>query len=271
LSSAGTGTFEGHDYAYLRCTDCKTVLVWPPPPPPLIERMYGPEYVDAHYAAGALESEELHATVDRLAGLKPGGTLLDVGAGAGGLMQAASARGLRVDGFELNPATANALAAKTGRPVHSGRLSDVPGRYELVHLADVLEHSPAPVELLREAVRRVAPGGVLCARGPLEAQRNVFDSAMRVRRALRSRWAPARAELPPWHLCLFSLSGWHQLLERAGLSIVEEQVTEVWWPIQPTDSSFRGLTKRASMTLSASWLGRRIRLGNRVVSVVRPR
>jgi SAM-dependent methyltransferase len=231
--------------------------------------MYGPAYVDMHYAvdgeAQTAEPNELHSVAMRAAELRPGGSLLDIGCGAGGFLKKAAQHGLKVEGFEINEDSARRTASVTGFQVHSRSLRELDKTFDIVHLADVLEHLPNPLESLVEARRLAGRTGVIIARGPLEAQANLFDLLMRARRWARGFLGPTTASIPPWHLVLFSLSGWRALSTRARLRTLDEVVVEGQWPAPQT--GLRSSIKVASRWISASAVGQRMDLGNRATSI----
>jgi SAM-dependent methyltransferase len=272
-SHLGEGRFETFSYRYLTCSDCGSLYADPMPPPVVLARIYSTEYVGTHYAAelkGETSSAELagecRAAVATLALEKSGGRVLDVGCGAGRFLSQAHSAGLRAEGHELTQDAAAAAALASGLNVHSGPLSAIGQKYDAIHLADVLEHSPDPLALLCDATKLLEAGGVLLARGPLENQLNVFQLALKLKR-LASR---APTEMAPYHVILFTLAGWRQLLVRARLEIVSERVYEIHWPapeqFQPRPIS---LTKSVSLLVSASPIGKALRLGNRVVTLAR--
>lgn len=280
-SHLGQVRFESFAYRYLACAGCGSLFADPMPGPAVLDRIYDTSYAATHYAAelgGSSSSEELghesRRVLDEVSELRRSGAaprLLDVGCGAGGFLVAASARGFIAEGHELQAASARVAADVTGRPVHAGPLDRLAGRYDVIHMADVLEHSPTPAVLLAQAISRLAPDGLVALRGPLENQANLFQRAMRLRRQIRSRWAPPPpSEAPPYHVNLFTLRGWHALLARSGLVTVAERVYEIHWPaperFAPTAIS---LVKAASLALTGTPLGRRLALGNRVTTLLR--
>jgi SAM-dependent methyltransferase len=267
----GEGRFRDFEFAYRGCGACGSLFVDPLPDEALVAAMYSPEYIDQHYGEGDASAEiggELDDTARAAAERRPHGRLLDVGCGAGRFMIAARDAGLCVEGQELLASVAKLAADATGLPVHSGTLDTIRDRYDLVHLADVVEHVTDPFALLVAARARLAPDGVVIARGPLEQQPNLFQQAVRWQRAARTRLGRARPiEMPPWHISQFTLRGWHVLIARAGLRTIDEQIYETRWPAPDAFSLRpRALVKSVSQTVSASPVGRALRLGNRIVS-----
>ena len=270
-SWVGSGRFLDYRFQYRDCTLCRSVFVDPLPNDALVTEMYSPEYIYHHYDDGDASAEigaELDRTAADAARLRPGGRLLDIGCGAGRFLQAARDAGLRPEGHELLASTAKLAADATGLLVHSGSLCSLRGPYDMVHFADVLEHVPDPLGLLVDARRLLTPDGVVIARGPLEQQPSLFQQAVRWQRTVKSRVLGARSvEMAPWHISQFTLRGWTALLERAGLRVVEQRLYETRWPA-PDSFNLRPLTlvKVVSRIASASDVGRRLQLGNRVVS-----
>jgi SAM-dependent methyltransferase len=277
LSHIGATRFESFEYRYLECLACGSLYADPMPGPELLSHIYSPTYTATHYAAeleGESSSEDLvresREVISLLSGRKPAGRLLDIGCGGGQFLLSAQERGFRVEGHELIPASAAVIERATGVPVHSGALSALSGGYEIVHMADVLEHSPRPTEMLRDAVSLLAPRGVILLRGPLENQINLFQQAMRVRRQITARLeVHPPIEMPPYHVNLFTLAGWRSLTNRADLVQAYEHVYEIHWPApERFTPTAIWLVKTASLALTSTALGRRLALGNRVVTLL---
>jgi SAM-dependent methyltransferase len=249
------------------------------PGPELLGHIYAPIYTATHYAAelhGESSSEELvresREVITLLVERKPMARLLDIGCGAGQFLLDARERGFHVEGHELIPDSAAVVARATGARVHSGVLSGLAGGYDVVHMADVLEHSPRPGEMLSAAVSLLAPHGVIALRGPLENQVNLFQRAMRARRRFREFLGAATpVEMPPYHVNLFTLAGWRALMGCVGLTPTYERVYEVHWPAPERFApSAIWMVKAASLALSSTAVGRRLWFGNRVVTLLGP-
>jgi SAM-dependent methyltransferase len=133
---------------------------------------------------------------------------LDVGFGAGELMNAAAAHGWQVVGTEVSPRPLEVLS-EAGYEVHLGELGDSglsEEDFDVVSLIEVLEHVRDPGGLLDAASERLRPGGRLWVTTP--HSRGISA------RLLRTRWSVMS---PPEHLQLFSVAGLRLALGRAGM------------------------------------------------------
>jgi SAM-dependent methyltransferase len=96
------------------------------------------------------------------------GRLLEVGAGSGGFVRSALARGWVVEATEVSTSGLEALR-QTGARVVAGDVLDAafpPARFDLVASLEVLEHLPSPGEHLAELARITRPGGLLILTTP---------------------------------------------------------------------------------------------------------
>jgi protein O-GlcNAc transferase len=95
-------------------------------------------------------------------GARPGGRWLDVGFGSGALLTTAAEYGYEVAGIDLREENVR-LMREAGYDVHAVELSAFrPAEpFDVVSMADVLEHLPFPKRALREARELLRPGGLL--------------------------------------------------------------------------------------------------------------
>jgi SAM-dependent methyltransferase len=167
--------YTGATLWLVRCADCgfgQPEAV--PTLPGFFDRMYdqrwSPEWIEREFDAGYKDFifEGILRELGRR--LPPASRrLLDVGAHVGRFMNTAQRHGWRVEGIELNPATAACAARRTGAPVHqvnAHTLTASRAEYDAVTLTDVLEHIPEPVAVLTSVGRLLAPGGWLAAKVP---------------------------------------------------------------------------------------------------------
>jgi methionine biosynthesis protein MetW len=152
--------------------------------------------------------------------LPPGGRVLDIGCASGGLLALLRARAGHLAGLELSARAARA-AAQVGDHVVQGALEDpsLPfhaGFFDLVVLADVLEHLADPAAGLARATGWCRPGGAVLVSVP-----NVAHWQARLELAC-GRW-PQRdsGTFDASHLRWFTRASLGALLRDAGLQDVE--------------------------------------------------
>ena len=174
------------------------------------------------------------------------GRFLDVGCGAGGMLQRMGARGWRCAGIDLSPrAVAAARRAAPGAVVEQATLSTYqPDRpFAVISMNHVLEHLPDPVANLERCRNLLEPGGQLFVGVPniesLEA------------RAFGRRWIGLDI---PRHLTHFSRSTLTGLLERTGFEIV--YVRPGMFASSLSESAALSLPRRARRSLLESNGGR---------------
>jgi 2-polyprenyl-3-methyl-5-hydroxy-6-metoxy-1,4-benzoquinol methylase len=139
------------------------------------------------------------------------GTLLDVGAATGALLDAASESFAAVEGVEPDPIT-SAQARAAGHRVRTGTLEDVrapDGGFDAITMVHVLEHLDSPRRALERAHELLAPGGAILIETP------TVDCVW-------FRVAPRRwRQLIPDHYYFFSRATLSAMLATAGLEPVE--------------------------------------------------
>ena len=181
--------------------------------PALAELYEGKTQTYAAFGNGAIAA---HA--ERL--LPDGGRVLDIGCASGGLLALLRARAGHLAGLELS-ATAATAAAQIADHVVQGALEDpnLPfeeDAFDLVVLADVLEHLADPCAGLGRAVRWCRPGGAVLVSVP-----NVAHWQARLT-LLRGRWPQTESgTFDAGHLRWFTRDAVAALLRHAGLHAVE--------------------------------------------------
>jgi 2-polyprenyl-3-methyl-5-hydroxy-6-metoxy-1,4-benzoquinol methylase len=193
----------------LVCRECGAVQQPSLPAMPRLHELYR-ESSDAAYLA---EEAGRRATAARLLDLigrhVPGGRLLDVGCGPGLLLDEARRRGYAPVGLELSRTAARHAATVLGLDVREVPLEafDELGSFDVVVLADVVEHLDDPVAGLDRAARLLRPGGVLCTVTP--------DPSSLTARVAGARWWGYL----PAHTCLLPRRTVRELLAATGLVI----------------------------------------------------
>jgi 2-polyprenyl-3-methyl-5-hydroxy-6-metoxy-1,4-benzoquinol methylase len=141
----------------------------------------------------------------------PGGTVLDVGCGAGEWLLKMRELGWRVEGVDFDANAAKA-AARSGLEIGVGAVEDQnypDEKFDAVTLNHVIEHVPDPVGTLVECFRILKKGGKLVLFTP--------NGTSLSHKLFKRHW---RGLEPPRHLHVFSNQSLPALLKRAGFQSV---------------------------------------------------
>jgi SAM-dependent methyltransferase len=171
---------------------------------------------DEYYDADNLSLPEfITARLDEIvvgfAPYRQSNRLLEVGFGAGSVMEAAARGGWEVSGVEVSRSAVEHARGR-GFEVFNGELANAnypEGHFDVVVASEILEHIPEPQKLISEVYRVLRPGGLLWATTP--NSRSVSS------RVLGAKWS---AIGPPEHLHLFSRQGMKRMLGAAGFKYV---------------------------------------------------
>jgi len=180
---------------FRQCSDFSDVLSF-------YQSMDDPGY-EASRAPRALQAERLLQSVSRH---RPGGRLLDIGAGSGILVEVATRLGYRAEGIEPSEWMVRSAAAH-GLKIQAGILphEEITGPYDVVTLVDVIEHVSDPVELLVQAGTVLASDGIGLVITP--------DVASVATRVMGKHWWHYRMA----HICYFERQTLLASLRHAGL------------------------------------------------------
>jgi SAM-dependent methyltransferase len=144
-------------HTLVRCTACGMVV--------LPQRQTVADYADAEDPYYLEQAEErianAHLLLDRV---PPGGRLLELGCACGFLLVAAREKGFSVQGIEMSVWASEYARREFGLDVATGRLEtlDLPGAsYDVVVMADVIEHLSDPRDTVRRLRGLLRPGGRL--------------------------------------------------------------------------------------------------------------
>jgi len=163
-ASVATLWMDRGDLALHRCGSCGFISGQPlrciPP-----EQEYENYYCDPVPSAPEARYGEWLARAEAEVGR---GRLLEVGAGVGGFVRVALARGWKVDATEISGSGLKMLR-ETGATVFTGDVGAAgypEGMFDLVVSLEVLEHLPIPLDHLHELCRVTRPGGLLLLTTP---------------------------------------------------------------------------------------------------------
>ena len=208
----------------IECEVCGFKHALPLPDARDLERAYREEYYTSEkptFLAHAGEDQDwaLLAQTDRLEifeSLLPPDRrrLLDIGCGPGFFLQTAMRRGWLAQGIEPSRQAA-AHTRGLGTPVAEGffNADSAPtlGRFDAIHLNNVLEHIPDPAHLIALAHSLLESGGVICINVPNDF--SPLQIAARNAAGTDDWWVA-----PPHHLNYFDFSSLTNLLARLGFT-----------------------------------------------------
>lgn len=156
------------------CATCTAFFVSPAPPEESLNRFYSS--YDAQHRADLMTPIQharycrqldrwLDVRVRTLSGLLrlQGCRVLDIGCGRGEFLAALQKHGVVAHGMDLDPTSAPYVEALGIRNYYSCALADLPPtlEFDVITLNDVVEHPLQPLTLLRQALARLRPGGLL--------------------------------------------------------------------------------------------------------------
>lgn len=232
LSVEDPQALPGHDgpeigaangFRIIACEACAFVHALPLPGADALAQTYTDDYyatTKPTYLAHAVEDldwltlgydDRLDLIADHLHSAQR--RLLDIGAGPGLFLARAAERGFDATGIEPSQQAA-AFARQRGLAVHESfftdDVADSIGRFDAVHLMNVLEHVPDAASMLARAARVLSPGGVICVGVPNDF--NPLQKMLRDARGFAPWWIA-----PPHHLNYFDFDSLEGLLRRLGL------------------------------------------------------
>jgi 2-polyprenyl-3-methyl-5-hydroxy-6-metoxy-1,4-benzoquinol methylase len=251
-----------------RCRECGTVQQPALPAGAALHDLYRDVRDEDYLGEEAGRRATAARLLARIARFAPSGRLLDVGCGPGLLLDEARARGYGTAGLELSRASAAHARDALGLDVREVALEDFVDDgdgFDVVVLADVVEHLDDPVAGIARCAGLLRPDGVLCVVTP--------DPSSATARLAGPRWWG----FVPAHTCLLPRATLRELLAAAGLVVSTDVpfvrtfsarrwvagLAERLGPLStPLDAAARRLPRRASLSLSLA--DERVVLAHRV-------
>ena len=223
-----TGSEQGfpkYGFTWVRCTDCRTLYMSPRPSPEVMGAYYSDSENYRFWAQHIFPASEqarkekihrpwLERVVESCRRQRvPLGTLLEIGPGFGTFAALATESGFfeRVVAVEPTPELVIACRSR-GVEVVAARVEDVAdeiGPVDVVVAFEAIEHLFEPGDLVRQAARFLAPGGLLVLSCP---NGEGFDIAT---------LGPESLAVDPEHVNLFNPQSLGRLLDRFGFDVVE--------------------------------------------------
>lgn len=211
-----------NDFDVIECETCRFRHIIPIPTPEEMERVYREEYYSLEkplYLERHTEDVDWWYLVygeryDVFEAHLPAGRrrILDVGSGPGYFLKAGAERGWDTLGIEPSRQAAEhsrSLGLEIVEEFLSEENVDELGRFDVVHMHEVLEHIGDPLHMLTLARRLLAPGGILCVIVPNDY--NPFQAALRQALSFAPWWVA-----PPHHVNYFDATSLETLVRGAG-------------------------------------------------------
>lgn len=269
--------WEDRVFAFQECRECRARIIQPLPTDEDLARIYRhADYHDTFYeeCAPSKWPESIH-----VAG--KGAPLLDFGCGNGAFLAEAARRGFEAVGVEPNPDARAAAQRNSGCEVLT--IEDVISagqRFDIIHLGDVLEHLPTPIETLRRLEPLLSDTGIFFIKGPLEENASLVRLSNRIFTQLkRAIGRPLLAPSPPYHLSRTSAASQRRFFEQTmGYELLLFKISETGWPYllpgppTATDAKTRSRRLIGKTAVLFAGAGRLfgLTLGNRFVAIATP-
>jgi SAM-dependent methyltransferase len=224
----GSTIFNGREFHYKECTDCRSLLCNPMPDIEILAEMYGPGYtLQSSHSASIDDPRDRVMVIEWLKRLEKG-TFVDYGCGDGELLREVKKLGWDVIGVEFDAEVAHSLKKRLGIDIiTASEIESIKDRADVLHLGDVIEHLTDVNYSLPQILNTLKKGGILLAQGPLEANPNLFLLLLKITRRLKGSKV---STIPPYHVLLATAEGQKRMFERFGLKQLMYDVTEVSWP-----------------------------------------
>lgn len=186
----------------------------------LFGKTHANQLPDASAGRATLAAERAVAArmIDKVSSIRglPAGRWLDVGIGNGALLATAQEYGYDVVGLDLRRAVVDRMR-RLGFDVRLSELSELSERFDVISMADVLEHVPFPKMMLRDAHRLLADGGTLFV-------------SMPDRESFLWKRLDALGENPYWseleHVHNFGRTGLYRMLRATGFEPIRHGISE---------------------------------------------
>ena len=150
------------------------------------------------------------------------GKILDIGSGTGHFLKRGIERGWDCLGFEPSKIaynySKNTLGLNVVNDFFNGNNINGIGKFDVIHMTEVLEHIPYPKELMRNVWKKLNDKGIICVSVPNEY--NLFQIILRDHMDYPSWW-----EDPPHHLNYFNMETLENLIIKNGFNIIKKTVS----------------------------------------------
>jgi SAM-dependent methyltransferase len=227
--------YQFERYPAARCGACGLVFLSAQPDRDTLSEMYDADYFESDFRCGSepaaglggehserVFAEEARASLELIRKLtgRTAGRILEIGCAGGWFLKAAREQGWEGRGIEISGEAAEFAGTKLGLDVFCGELAEAgfpSGSFDVVYMADVLEHVPEPVAFMREVNTVLARGGQVVVCGPTALN----ALSRRIGLAAYALFGRTRSiALAPYHLFEYTPGTLRLLLEKGGFEVV---------------------------------------------------
>lgn len=222
--------FHDKDWFLARC-GCGLHFTHPAPTPDEVREFYSGDY-HAELIGLPLDDEPMtpkfRRYIDQIKPHFPSGRSLDVGCTTGVFPYLMRQNGYDAEGIELNPATAKWGRETYGVPIWVGNFDDFDGgggRYDVITMTDVVEHTLNPLETLKKLNRLLHLGGGAMVTFPdITSPKSRYYR--RVAQLTKRDWLWVTCSIPA-HIWEFSLPVATRCFSAAGFALRSFERTEL--------------------------------------------
>ena len=218
-------------YKVINCKNCKFIHILPISSDDELSVLYKKKYYQktkpCYIKGNETEMEYWNLTFDeKLETLSKhiksrSKRILDVGCGPGFFLRRAKSKGWNILGIEPSEVAAK-YAQNQGIPVIIDFFQRVDflklGKFDAIHMFDVLEHTNDPVTILKNCFSILKKGGILILEAPNDF--NILQKTVQKVLVKQEYWLA-----PPQHINYFNFSSLIKLLKNTGFKIVLKEST----------------------------------------------
>ncbi|WP_421900035.1 methyltransferase domain-containing protein [Maridesulfovibrio sp.] len=230
IDHSGIVLHSVNGFDVIHCESCGFKHIIPIPDEEELERIYKHEYhvkdkplmlqhqledADWHEATNKARLESIEKQ------LKRKGSILDIGSGNGFFLKQAVEMGWQTKGVEPSDKAVkycNSIGLDVVHGVFDQQCADSIGKFDVVHLWEVLEHLPDPIAMLALCRQVLNPGGMIVVGVPNDY--NKLQKIMSEDLGEKPWWLA-----PPHHINFFNRSSLERLLRRLDFEPLHYEIT----------------------------------------------
>lgn len=222
-------TKEGFDV--IECETCGFKHVIPIPTPDELEKLYKeefystekPKYLERHREDQKWWNLVYQDRYDVFEENIPNEcrSILDIGSGPGFFLLEGKKRGWKTLGIEPSKQAvenSKSLGLDIIEDLFSPSLANESGKFDVVHMNNVLEHIPDPRSILKAIYNLIKHGGLLCVSVPNDY--NPFQQVLREVCNYEPYWVA-----PPEHINYFNVESLERLFKKMGFEVILKEAT----------------------------------------------